>query len=199
VHFADWETCSMVSSEIQIVQYYYYKFGCSPVPPPKSNETCEAVDIMRGTCRHACHIPTSAPTVSQIAHHQHALRRRGGSGDHGVPSELRQIHLDGLPGGEVKQRAARGRGRRLISLLLLLRQQDPPARVEAVVDDACAQLTGLPDAAAVHPQLAHQAEPHEVGACGAAVALHLPECGGCAGLLGTPDSRKDWQGASVVG
>uniref|UniRef100_A0A804LUN9 Uncharacterized protein n=1 Tax=Zea mays TaxID=4577 RepID=A0A804LUN9_MAIZE len=189
----------MVSSEIQIVQYYYYKFGCSPVPPPKSNETCEAVDIMRGTCRHACHIPTSAPTVSQIAHHQHALRRRGGSGDHGVPSELRQIHLDGLPGGEVKQRAARGRGRRLISLLLLLRQQDPPARVEAVVDDACAQLTGLPDAAAVHPQLAHQAEPHEVGACGAAVALHLPECGGCAGLLGTPDSRKDWQGASVVG
>jgi hypothetical protein len=109
------------------------------------------------------------------------------------------IHLDGLPGGEVEQRAARGRGRRLISLLLLLRQQDPPARVEAVVDDACAQLTGLPDAAAVHPQLAHQAEPHEVGACGAAVTLRLPECGGCAGLLGTPDSRKDRQGASVVG
>jgi hypothetical protein len=59
-------------------------------PPPKSNETREAVDIMRGTCRHACHIPTSAPTASQIAHYQHALRRRGGSGDHRVPGELRR-------------------------------------------------------------------------------------------------------------
>jgi hypothetical protein len=33
----------------------------------------------------------------------------------------------------------------------------------------------------------------EVGARGAAVALRLPECGGCGGLLGTPDSWKDWQ------
>jgi hypothetical protein len=34
VHFADWETRSMVSSDIQIVQYYfYYEFGCSPVAP----------------------------------------------------------------------------------------------------------------------------------------------------------------------
>jgi hypothetical protein len=39
----------------------------------------------------------------------------------------------------------------------------------------------------------------EVGARGAGVALRLPECGGCGGLLGTPDSWKDWQGASVVG
>jgi hypothetical protein len=43
-----------------------------------------------------------------------------------------------------------------------LHQQDPLVRVEAVVNDAFTELTGLLGAAIVHPQLAHQAEPHEV-------------------------------------
>jgi hypothetical protein len=34
----------------------------------------------------------------------------------------------------------------------------------------------------------------------AAVALRPTDCDGCSGLLGTRrDSRKDWEGASVVG
>ena len=44
--------------------------------------------------------------------------------------KLRQIDLDDLPGGDIEQLAARGRG-----LRRWLRQQDPPARVEAVVTD----------------------------------------------------------------
>ena len=95
-----------------------------------------------------------------LAHHQHALRRRGGSRDHGVAGELRQMDLDDLPGSDVEQLAARGRGR--VLRRRRLRQQDPPARVEAVVDDVLTELTGLLGAAAGHPQLAHRAEPHEV-------------------------------------
>lgn len=69
-----------------------------------------------------------------------------GPGSRARPSSSDRSTFDELLGGDIEQLAVRG-----CRLKRQLRQQNPPVRVEAVVDDAFIELIGLLGATIIHP------------------------------------------------